>query len=132
LNVLKKIISMRPTAPPALAVGKNSAVAAPKPASTAHATGPVAADAPKVDATATAVATTWDDVVDAALAEMTPAEIKGATAYIVENANNVPNELDGKVLARCKAKLGHYLDDESRKRVRRYLRQRLKEATARA
>jgi hypothetical protein len=61
---------------------------------------------------------------------MTPAEIKGTVAYMAANSNNVPNELDGKVLARCKAKLGQYLDDESRKKVRKYLRQRLKDGAA--
>jgi hypothetical protein len=71
-----------------------------------------------------------EDVVDAALSEMTPPEIKGTVAYMAANTNNVPNEIDGKVLARCRAKLGQYLDDEARKSVRKYLRQRLKEAAA--
>jgi hypothetical protein len=71
-------------------------------------------------------------VVNAALSEMTPAEIKGTVAYMAANSNNVPNELDGKVLARCKTKLGHYPNDESRNRVRKYLCQRLKETAAKS
>ena len=35
--------------------------------------------------------------------------------------------VDSKVLARCKGELGQYLDDESRRKVRKYLRQRLRE-----
>jgi hypothetical protein len=61
---------------------------------------------------------------------MTPPEIEGTVAYMAANSNNIPNELDGEVLARCKAKLGQYLDDETRKKVRKYLRQQLKEAAA--
>ena len=133
LTVLKMIISMRPVAAATLAVSKKPA-AAPKPASTSHATVPIATNAPTgvVNTPATVATNSLEDVVDGALSEMTPAEIKGAAAYMVENSNNVPNELDGKVLARCKAKLGQYLDDETRKKVRRYLRQRLKEAAAKA
>jgi hypothetical protein len=46
---------------------------------------------------------------------------------LIFDANNVPHELDSKVLARCKGKLGQYLDDESRRKVRKYMRQRLRE-----
>ena len=71
-----------------------------------------------------------EEVVDAALSEMTPPEIKGTVAYMAASSNNVPDELDGKVLARCKANLRQYLNDETRKKVRKYLRQQLKETAA--
>jgi uncharacterized LabA/DUF88 family protein len=132
LAVLKKIISMRLMAAATLAVNKKPATAAPKPAaSPAPATVPIALSA-IVNPSGAVPTASWEDVVNAALSEMTPAEIKGTVAYMAANSNNVPNELDGKVLARCRAKLGQYLDDESRKKVRKYLRQRLKDAAAKA
>ena len=69
-----------------------------------------------------------ESVVDLILSEMTASEIKGAVDYMAENSNNVPHELDSKILARCRDALGQYLDDESRKKVRKYLRHRLKES----
>jgi hypothetical protein len=130
LAVLKKIISMRPMAAATLAVNKMPVAAAPKSApSPAPATVPIAPGA-IVNPSATVPTNSWEEVVNATLSEMTPAEIKGTVAYMATNSNNVPNELDGKVLARCKSKLGQYLDDESRKKVRKYLRQRLKDSAA--
>jgi hypothetical protein len=128
LTILKKIISMRPVVAATLAVNKKPAVAAPKPTvSPAPATVPITPNA-IVNPSGTVPTASLEDVVDAALSEMTPTEIKGTVAYMAANSNNVPNELDGKVLARCKAKLGQYLDDETRKKVRKYLRQRVKDA----
>jgi uncharacterized LabA/DUF88 family protein len=131
LTVIKKIISMRPVAAATLTVNKEPAVAAPKPVSPTPATTPITPNA-IVNPSAPVPTASLEDVVDAALSEMTPPEIKGTVAYMAANSNNVPNEIDGKVLARCRAKLGQYLDDEARKRVRKYLRQRLKEAAAKA
>jgi hypothetical protein len=99
--------------------------------SPASATAPIPPNA-TINPLGTVPTVSWEDVVNAALSEMTPAEIKGTVAYMAANSNNVPNELDGKVLARCKAKLGHYLNDESRNRVRKYLCQRLKETAAKS
>jgi uncharacterized LabA/DUF88 family protein len=129
LPILKKIISMRLVAAATLMVNKKPTVAAPKPVSPAPATSPIAPSA-IVNPSGTVPTASLEDVVDAALSEMTPPEIKGTVAYMAANSNNVPNELDGKVLARCKAKLGQYLDDEARKKVRKYLRQQLREAAA--
>jgi uncharacterized LabA/DUF88 family protein len=131
LTVLKKIISMRSVAAATLTVNKKPAVAATKPVNPTPPTTPITPNA-IVNPSAPVPATSLEDVVDAALSEMTPPEIKGTVAYMAANSNNVPNEIDGKVLARCRAKLGQYLDDEARKRVRKYLRQRLKEAAAKA
>jgi len=128
LTVVKKIISMRPVAAATLTVNKKPAVAAPKPVSPTPATTPITPDA--IVNPAPVPTASLEDVVDAALSEMTLPEIKGTVAYMAANSNNVPNEIDGKVLARSRAKLGQYLDDEARKRVRKYLRQRLKEAAA--
>ena len=68
-----------------------------------------------------------EGVVESVLSELTPAEIKGAVGFMSENSNNVPHELDGKALARCRSKLGQHLDDDNRRKVRKYIRQRLRE-----
>jgi uncharacterized LabA/DUF88 family protein len=70
---------------------------------------------------------TFQEIIDAALSAMTPSEIGGAVVYMSENGNNVPYEIDSKILARCKAGSGQYLDEHARKQVRRYLRARLKD-----
>jgi uncharacterized LabA/DUF88 family protein len=129
LTVLKKIISMRSMAAATLTVNKKPTVAATRPVSPTPPTTPITPNA-IVNPSAPVPTNSLEDVVDAALSEMTPPEIKGTVAYMAANSNNVPNEIDGKVLARCRAKLGQYLDDEARKSVRKYLRQRLKEAAA--
>jgi uncharacterized LabA/DUF88 family protein len=132
LIVLKKIISMRSIAAATLTATKKPAAAAPKPAPSAvPATTPITPNA-IVNPSAPVPTTSLEDVVDAALSEMTAPEIKGTVAYMAANSNNVPNEIDGKVLARCRAKQGQYLDDEARKKVRKYLRQRLKELAAKS
>jgi uncharacterized LabA/DUF88 family protein len=132
LIVLKKIISMRSIAAATLTATKKTAAAAPKPAvSPAPATSPITPNA-IVNPSAPVPTTSLEDVVDATLSEMTAPEIKGTVAYMAANSNNVPNEIDGKVLARCRAKQGQYLDDEARKKVRKYLRQRLKELAAKS
>jgi uncharacterized LabA/DUF88 family protein len=132
LIVLKKIISMRSIAAATLTATKKPAAAAPKPAaSPAPATTPITPNA-IINPSAPVPTTSLEDVVDAALSEMTAPEIKGTVAYMAANSNNVPNEIDGKVLARCRAKQGQYLDDDARKKVRKYLRQRLKELAAKS
>jgi uncharacterized LabA/DUF88 family protein len=132
LIILKKIISMRSIAAATLTATKKAAAAVPKPAvSPAPATSPITPNA-IVNPSAPVPTTSLEDVVDATLSEMTAPEIKGTVAYMAANSNNVPNEIDGKVLARCRAKQGQYLDDEARKKVRKYLRQRLKELAAKS
>jgi len=130
IAVLKKIISMRQ---PAVGPATPAAAANKRPASVAKATSvppsnaSVASAAVAGVAAAANVAPTLEAVVESTLSELAPPEIKGAVDYMTENTNNVPHELDSKVLARCKGKLGQYLDDESRRKVRKYLRQRLRE-----
>jgi len=129
IAVLKRIISMRQ---PAVGPARSAAVANKRLASGAKvaSVSPLntSASAPVAGVAADAnVAPSLEAVVESALSELAPPEIKGAVDYMTENTNNVPHELDSKVLARCKGKLGQYLDDESRRKVRKYLRQRLRE-----
>ena len=130
ISVLKKIISMRQ---PAVSPATPAAVANKRPPSVAKSTSVPPSNTSVASAPATGVAAAanvapgLEAVVESALSELAPSEIKGAVDYMTENTNNVPHELDSKVLARCKGKLGQYLDDESRRKVRKYLRQRLRE-----
>jgi uncharacterized LabA/DUF88 family protein len=68
-----------------------------------------------------------DAVLEQLLAELTPAELNGAAKYLAENSNNVPHEIDGKLLATCRTALGRNLDGPSRRYVRGRARQRLRE-----
>jgi len=69
-------------------------------------------------------------VVEHMLNELAPAELEGAAKYMLANRNNVPRELDGRLLARCRAALGKDLDDASRRYVRSRMRQRIREVAA--
>ena len=126
---LSKIISMRAVAPAVPThIGSKKAAVAPK---TTPATKPTATAA--VDpGTVAGVLASLRAVVDASLSELAPTELKGAEGYMTENSNNVPHELDSKVLGRCKSNLGQYLDDATRKEVRKYLRERLRELASQA
>jgi hypothetical protein len=73
---------------------------------------------------------TLNDVIEQLLGELTPAEVKGAANYMLANRNNVPHELDGKLLARCRTAIGKNLDDASRRYVRSRVRQRIRDAAA--
>ena len=72
-------------------------------------------------------APTLDVVVEHILAELALAELEGVAKYMLPKRNNVPRELDGKLLARCRAALGENLDDTSRRYVRARMRQRIRE-----
>ena len=72
-------------------------------------------------------APTLDAVVEHLLRELVEAEVEGAAKYMLTNRNNVPHELDSKLLVRCRAALGKSLDDASRRYVRSRMRQRIRE-----
>jgi hypothetical protein len=71
-------------------------------------------------------------VIEQLLGELATAEVKGAANYMLANSNNVPHELDGKLLARCRTVIGKNLDDASRRYVRSRVRQRIREVSAAA
>ena len=123
VTTIGKIISLRkpaaaPVAPAATAGSKKPTLTAAK----------AAASAPAGAAGTSGL----DTVLESVLAELTPAEIKGAVGYMAENSNNVPHELDSKVLARCRTKLGHNMDDDTRRKVRKNIRLRLRGLAAKS
>jgi uncharacterized LabA/DUF88 family protein len=99
LSVVGKIMSLRPAS-----------------ATTAAAMANDVSDAPALNV-----------IVEHMLDDLAPAELEGAAKYMLTNHNNVPRELDGKLLARCRAALGKNLDDANRRYVRSRMRQRIRE-----
>ncbi len=47
-----------------------------------------------------------DAVLEKLLAELTVTELNGAVRFLAENSNNVPHELDGKLLVTSRTALG--------------------------
>jgi uncharacterized LabA/DUF88 family protein len=125
LSIVEKILSLRATCTTSVI-----ATAAPGVASSVA----TAASAAVLRATAKASipseASTLNAVVEQLLGELAQAEVKGAAHFMLANSNNVPHELDGKLLARCRAALGRNLDDASRRYVRSRTRQRIREVAA--
>jgi len=72
-------------------------------------------------------APTLNAIVEHVLGELVRADVEGAARYILTNRNNVPHELDGKLLARCRAVLGKSLDEATRWHVRSRMRRRIRE-----
>jgi uncharacterized LabA/DUF88 family protein len=129
LSIVGKIISLRPAPITSVTVGATPAVLS---AAAGAATAALAKATTKVLPKANGIpeAATLNAVVEQLLGELAPAEVKGAAGYMLANSNNVPHELDGKLLARCRAALGKNLDDASRRYVRSRVRQRIRELAA--
>ncbi len=131
VSIVGKIISLRAT-PAANLTATTPSVAASAVATVAAValTKATAKAGPKSNVAADP--TTLNAVIEQLLGELAPAEVKGAANYMLANSNNVPHELDGKLLARCRTAIGKNLDDASRRYVRSRVRQRIREVAAAA
>lgn len=71
-----------------------------------------------------------DAIVEQLLGELARAEVAGVAKYMRAKGDNLPHQLDGQLLARCRAVLGRKLDEASRRYLRTRTRQRIREIAA--
>jgi len=122
-KVVGTIISRREAAVPS----QNAGVAAVSPRAGARPAPEGSVAAPVVQELGLAGQKHLDEAVESIVADLTPQELTGAVEYLTANANNVPYEVDSKVLSRCRAVLGRHLDDPEKRYVRARIRLRLRE-----
>jgi uncharacterized LabA/DUF88 family protein len=134
LEKIKPIVSIRSSAQPIARLAGGGALAHSVPKAASAPPGSSPGRSPRVASarpvTPSGDMTSIDALVQQVLGELTPAEREAAVQYMASNANNVPYELDGKLLARCRTQLGRNLEESERRHMRKRSRELLRSAKA--